>query len=67
LPLYYVAGGQRVPEDLEMADSRALVNRALDNPAAESSCAMPEDAFPLIVTDRNSSTGNPDMSEARLG
>jgi flagellar biosynthesis protein FlhF len=67
LPLYYVAGGQRVPEDLEMADSRALVNRALDNPPAESSCAMPEDAFPLIVTDRNSSTGNPDMSEARLG
>ena len=51
LPLYYVASGQRVPEDLEMADSRPLVNRALDNPPAESSCAMPEDAFPLILTD----------------
>jgi flagellar biosynthesis protein FlhF len=67
LPLYYVTGGQRVPEDMEMADSRALVNRALDNPPAESSCAMPEDTFPLILTDRNSGAGNPDMSEARLG
>ena len=67
LPLYYVAGGQRVPEDLEMADSRALVNRALDNPPAESSCAMSEDAFPLILTDRNIGASNPDISEARLG
>ena len=67
LALYYVAGGQRVPEDLEMADSRALVNRALDNLPAESSCAMPEDALPLILTNRNTSAGNPDMSEARLG
>ncbi|SCX57912.1 flagellar biosynthesis protein FlhF [Nitrosospira sp. Nsp1] len=67
LPLYYVAGGQRVPEDLEMADSRALVNRALDNPPAESSCIMPEDAFPLILTDRNIGAGNPDMSEVHLG
>jgi flagellar biosynthesis protein FlhF len=67
LPLYYVAGGQRVPEDLEMADSRALVNRALDNLPDESSCAMSEDAFPLILTDRNIGAGNPDISEARLG
>jgi flagellar biosynthesis protein FlhF len=67
LPLYYVANGQRVPEDLEMADSRALVNRALDNLPAESSCAMPEDALPLILTDGNISARNPDMSEARLG
>ena len=67
LPLYYVAGGQRVPEDLEMADSRALVNRALDNPPAESSCAMPEDAFPLILTDRNIGADNPNMSGVHLG
>lgn len=67
LPLYYVAGGQRVPEDLEMADSRALVNRALDNLPDESSCAMPDDAFPSILTDRNIGADNPDMSEARLG
>ena len=67
LPLYYVANGQRVPEDLEMADSRMLVDRALDNPPAESSCPMPEDAFPLIPPDRNSGAGNADMSEAHLG
>ncbi|BCT67887.1 flagellar biosynthesis protein FlhF [Nitrosospira sp. NRS527] len=67
LPLYYVAGGQRVPEDLEMADSRALVNRALDNLPDESSCAMSEDAFPSIVMDHNIGAGNPDKSEARLG
>jgi flagellar biosynthesis protein FlhF len=67
LPLYYVAGGQRVPEDLEMADSRALVNRALDNLPDESSCAMPEDTFPSLLTDHNIGAGNPDISEARLG
>ncbi len=67
LPLYYVANGQRVPEDLEMADSRSLVDQALDNPPVESDCAMPEDAFPLILTDRNVGAGNLDMSEVHLG
>ncbi|SDZ82992.1 flagellar biosynthesis protein FlhF [Nitrosospira multiformis] len=31
LPLYYVANGQRVPEDIELADAESLVNRMFDD------------------------------------
>ena len=48
LPLYYVAQGQRVPEDLELADSGRLVNLALDNSPAASHFGL-TDAFPLIM------------------
>lgn len=48
LPLYYVAQGQRVPEDLELADPRRLVNLALDNLPASSHFGL-ADAFPLIM------------------
>lgn len=67
LPLYYVARGQRVPEDLEMADPGSLVDSALDNSPTDSPFAMAEEAFPLIMTGRNSGAGNLDMSEVRLG
>jgi flagellar biosynthesis protein FlhF len=33
LPLYYVSNGQRVPEDLELANPARLVNAALDSSA----------------------------------
>jgi flagellar biosynthesis protein FlhF len=49
LPLYYVAQGQRVPEDLELADPRRLVNLALDNSPASSHFGL-ADAFPLMMT-----------------
>lgn len=67
LPLYYIARGQRVPEDLELADSTRLVNCALDHVASDSPFATAEEAFPLIMPGRNSGAGNLDMSGARLG
>jgi flagellar biosynthesis protein FlhF len=67
LPLYYIARGQRVPEDLELADSTHLVNCALDHVASDSPFAAAEEAFPLIMPARNSGAGNLDMSGARLG
>jgi flagellar biosynthesis protein FlhF len=48
LPLYYVAQGQRVPEDLELADPRRLVNLALENSPASSHFGL-ADAFPLMM------------------
>jgi flagellar biosynthesis protein FlhF len=67
LPLYYIARGQRVPEDLELADSTHLVNGALDRAASDSPFAAAEEAFPLIMPGRNSGAGNLDMSGVRLG
>lgn len=45
LPLYYVACGQRVPEDLELADPSALVGQSLDS--------LPE-ASPVAASDEES-------------
>ncbi|MDN5850080.1 MAG: flagellar biosynthesis protein FlhF, partial [Nitrococcus sp.] len=40
LPLYYVATGQRVPEDLHLADPVCLINDAFDNLPAASPFAV---------------------------
>jgi flagellar biosynthesis protein FlhF len=49
LPLYYVAQGQRVPEDLELANPQRLVDLALDNSSASPDFGLP-DTFPLVMT-----------------
>ncbi|SFN33675.1 flagellar biosynthesis protein FlhF [Nitrosospira briensis] len=67
LPLYYIARGQRVPEDLELADPTHLVSCALDHVASDSPFADAEESFPLVMPGRNSGTGNLDMSGARRG
>jgi flagellar biosynthesis protein FlhF len=59
LPLYYVAQGQRVPEDLELADPRRLVNLALDNLPASPHFGLAE-TFPLAMT--HSKAGNTPMN-----
>lgn len=53
LPLYYVSNGQRVPEDLELANAAQLVNTALDNSASTDS--LSPDLF-LHVTGRDKRT-----------
>jgi flagellar biosynthesis protein FlhF len=49
LPLYYVAQGQRVPEDLELANPQRLVDLALDNSPAAPDFGL-ADTFPLVMT-----------------
>jgi flagellar biosynthesis protein FlhF len=48
LPLFYVSSGQRVPEDIELADLEKLVNSALDN-APTPSRSLSRESFPPMV------------------
>jgi len=65
LPLYYVAQGQRVPEDLELADPRRLVNLALDNSPASSHFGL-ADAFPLMMAQGKAVNMPPNMDGIHL-
>ncbi|SEK70829.1 flagellar biosynthesis protein FlhF [Nitrosovibrio tenuis] len=65
LPLYYVSRGQRVPEDLELADPRHLVNGALDS-LTPPLHAAPEGAFPLVMTRSEGKKSHLKISGARL-
>ena len=49
LPLYYVAQGQRVPEDLELADAATLIDGALETPPV-SSFDLPDEEIVLPMT-----------------
>lgn len=67
LPLYYIATGQRVPEDLHLASPGHLVNDAFNNIPAASPFAMPEDAFPLFMAGFKNGAAKLDIKGARLG
>lgn len=58
LPLYYSATGQRVPEDLHLADSAHLVNNAFNNLPVASPFALPEDALPMLMAGVKKGMGN---------
>ena len=67
LPLYFTATGQRVPEDLHLADSRQLVNSAFNNLPAASPFAMPEDVFPQLMAGFKRGAATLDMNGVSLG
>ncbi|MGH8762338.1 MAG: flagellar biosynthesis protein FlhF [Nitrosospira sp.] len=67
LPLYYIATGQRVPEDLHLANPGHLVNDAFNNIPAASPFAMPEDAFPLFMAGVKNGAAKLDISGVHLG
>ena len=67
LPLYFTATGQRVPEDLHLADSRHLVNSAFNNLPAASPFAVPDEALPLLMAGLKSGATNLNMIGASLG
>jgi flagellar biosynthesis protein FlhF len=48
LPVHYITDGQRVPEDLQLPDARALVNEAL-HPLCDEALALLPDELALIV------------------
>jgi flagellar biosynthesis protein FlhF len=67
LPLYYVATGQRVPEDLHLADSSHLVNGAFNNLPAASPFAVPEDALPVLMAGVKRGVANLDSNGVYFG
>ncbi|MBA2658228.1 MAG: flagellar biosynthesis protein FlhF [Nitrosospira sp.] len=67
LPLYFTATGQRVPEDLHLADSRHLINSAFNNLPAASPFAVPDEALPLLMAGLKGGAANLNMIGASLG
>ncbi len=67
LPLYYVATGQRVPEDLHLANPGHLINSAFNNLPATSPFIVPEDVFPLLMTGYKSGATKLDIEGVYLG
>lgn len=67
LPLYYVTCGQRVPEDMELANPASLVDGALENLPDGSAFAALEDEFMLSLPAHRGSGASLDMSEVHLG
>jgi len=49
LPLHYVTNGQRVPEDLHLANRGYLAHRALKAPASDPAHALRDEEFPLAM------------------
>ncbi len=49
LALYYVANGQRVPEDLEVADSHALIRHAFSLKKQTRAYTFDDDELPMVV------------------
>ncbi|MDL2284962.1 flagellar biosynthesis protein FlhF [Oxalobacter sp. OttesenSCG-928-P03] len=49
LTLYYVANGQRVPEDLEVADSHALIRHAFSMKKQSRAYTFDNDELPMVV------------------
>jgi len=49
LALYYVANGQRVPEDLEVADSHALIAHAFSLKKQTRAYTFDDDELPMVV------------------
>ncbi len=54
LPLYYVANGQRVPEDLHVANRQYLGHRAFMHDQEEAQFAMNDDEYPFIMASAKS-------------
>jgi len=76
LPLYYVAHGQRVPEDIELADAESLVNRMFDDLSQFAHFPQFQDATSFTPIDHSCSIAGtsrecggigPDTSEVFLG
>lgn len=75
LPLYYVAHGQRVPEDIELADAESLVNRMFDDLSQFAHFPQLQSATSFTPIDHSCSIAGaggedggigPDMSEVYL-
>lgn len=59
LPLYYIASGQRVPEDLHIANRGYLVSRALRQQRDHELFLLQDDELPLVMVPRTNRDARP--------
>ncbi|WP_019939072.1 flagellar biosynthesis protein FlhF [Bordetella sp. FB-8] len=65
LPIHYVSIGQKVPEDMELADARLLVDRALATPSQSSALYAPSEADMASLLRATGKTRNSDAVRRR--
>lgn len=53
LPLHYVANGQKVPEDIHIADARYLLHRIFKSAPGDSAFTLQDAEFALIMATKN--------------
>ncbi len=67
LPLSFVADGQRVPEDLHLADGKRLVERAFAPPREPRIFGLTNGELPLVAANSAAAMRDPLLQEVRLG
>lgn len=65
LPIHYVSIGQKVPEDMEVADAQLLVDRALATPSQSSALYAPSEADMASLLRASGKTRNTDAVRRR--
>jgi len=65
LPIHYVSIGQKVPEDMEVADAQLLVDRALATPSQSSALYAPSEGDMASLLRASGKTRNADASRRR--
>jgi flagellar biosynthesis protein FlhF len=67
LPLSFIADGQRVPEDLHLADRRQLLERAFTPHADAKVFGLTNHDLPLVAANSAQAMRDPLLSEVQLG
>ncbi len=67
LPAGFVADGQRVPEDLHLADTRQLVERAFAPPREPRIFGVGNGELPLVAANSAAAMRDPLLQEVRVG
>lgn len=67
LALYCVADGQRVPEDLHLADPRDLIKRAFEMKREAAPFPPPDGELMLMISNKARASNDRTMREAHLG
>jgi flagellar biosynthesis protein FlhF len=67
LMLYYVANGQRVPEDLHLARAQYLVDRAFKLKRETAPFQLQDDELPTVVAATHTAREDRSLREVRLG
>jgi flagellar biosynthesis protein FlhF len=65
LPIHYVSVGQKVPEDMEVADAKLLVDRALATPSQSSALYAPSEADLAALLRAAGHASGPDPARRR--
>jgi flagellar biosynthesis protein FlhF len=67
LPVHYVTNGQRVPEDLHLANATYLADRAFRMQQQESPFTQDEGDYPILMAAAQASASMPELTEGVLG